>query len=403
MVKKVSKVMTILTLVGAGVVGVNSAELVATNVKAYETSSTKYFSIKWETDRLMVKSDGGTFQDNFGELVANKSAIYGSKDIYINLKGTYNLYFSDHHNKQYQNYIYGDIYADSIMFDTLYIYFYLNGECVGEFDLYELIRELNSENFYIFRCSSDETYSTVYLSIYWDLWDFYSSEQYLEMLMVSFGGTYYYDFRYLVMNTSELFGSNDVYINLGASNYLTFVDSVVYAPNNNVYGGVRADAIILRDEIFIFLLNADIVLEIDNSTILDGLGNPTSYYIVRASEVDYDIVRAYDDGYNHGYDDGYDKGLNDGQNIGYDNGRDYYGIVFNGNWRTAEWYGNYMYDKGLNETDATGFRGLLAVVFGGLGDLLAIQLLPGIYIGAIIAVPLVFGIIFFILGKRKGD
>lgn len=61
------------------------------------------------------------------------------------------------------------------------------------------------------------------------------------------------------------------------------------------------------------------------------------------------------------------------------------------------------YYKGLNETDATGFVGLLGAVFGGLGALLGIEILPGIYIGAIIAVPLVFGIIFFILGKRKGD
>lgn len=82
-----------------------------------------------------------------------------------------------------------------------------------------------------------------------------------------------------------------------------------------------------------------------------------------------------------GYNDSYFDGFNDGWYEGFDKG----------------------YNKGLNETDATGFVGLLTAVFGGLGALLSIELFPGIYIGAIIAVPLVFGIIFFILGKKKGD
>lgn len=100
-----------------------------------------------------------------------------------------------------------------------------------------------------------------------------------------------------------------------------------------------------------------------------------------------------------GYDIGYEEGLKDGKDIS----RNDYGIYIDGVWRPADWYGNYMYNQGLNETDATGFVGLLSAVFGGLGDLMAIEILPGIYIGAIIAIPLVFGIIFFILGKRKGD
>jgi len=64
---------------------------------------------------------------------------------------------------------------------------------------------------------------------------------------------------------------------------------------------------------------------------------------------------------------------------------------------------NKGYQKGIIEQDATGFSALLTTVFDGLGALLAIELLPNIHIGAIIAVPLVFGVIAFILGKRKDD
>lgn len=113
----------------------------------------------------------------------------------------------------------------------------------------------------------------------------------------------------------------------------------------------------------------------------------------------------YFDGYNDGFSDGYDAALEQYA---------YYDWV-NDKWLTAEelqekhynsgYAGGWSegYYAGLEETDATGFSALLTTIFGGLGSLLAIEILPGIYIGAIIAVPLVFGIIFFILGKRKGD
>lgn len=95
----------------------------------------------------------------------------------------------------------------------------------------------------------------------------------------------------------------------------------------------------------------------------------------------------YDVGYNvgndEGYDGGYDKGYTHGEDYGYNNGY------------------NIGYNVGLNETDATGFVGLLTAVFSGVSSLLSVELLPGIYIGAVMAVPLVFGIIYFILGKRK--
>lgn len=63
------------------------------------------------------------------------------------------------------------------------------------------------------------------------------------------------------------------------------------------------------------------------------------------------------------------------------------------------------YDIGFPEGQATdfGFTTLLASVFVGVGSFLSINILPNISIGAIIAVPIVFGIIYFIIGRRKGD
>lgn len=92
-------------------------------------------------------------------------------------------------------------------------------------------------------------------------------------------------------------------------------------------------------------------------------------------------------GYQDAIDVGYNWGLEDGKILGFNEGK----------------------QKGLLEGAAAAndfsFMGLVSQVFVGLGSLLAINLLPGISIGAIISVPIVFGIIWFIIGKRggKGD
>src|SRR5690606_10298168 len=89
-----------------------------------------------------------------------------------------------------------------------------------------------------------------------------------------------------------------------------------------------------------------------------------------------DLVREYGRGYEEGYDLGYDWGYD----MGYDDG----------------------YNKGISENMETGGFGMvLKQVFVSVGAFLGINLLPGVSIGAIIAVPIVFGIISFILGRRK--
>lgn len=100
----------------------------------------------------------------------------------------------------------------------------------------------------------------------------------------------------------------------------------------------------------------------------------------------------YSNGYNIGLNDGYNTGLTNGYNQGYDEG------FLNG---YDEGY-NYGYNVGVNEQlEDKDFTHLLKSVFIGIGSFLGINLLPGISIGAIIAVPIIFGIIAFILGRRK--
>lgn len=113
------------------------------------------------------------------------------------------------------------------------------------------------------------------------------------------------------------------------------------------------------------------------------LDNPIIYVPIElTAEYAYDI--GLNNGRQDGYDKGYDDGLDDGFDKGYDDGLD------------------AGYNKGINENVETGgFGMILASAFTALGALLSIQLLPNISIGAIVAIPIVFGVVMFIIGRRK--
>ena len=101
-----------------------------------------------------------------------------------------------------------------------------------------------------------------------------------------------------------------------------------------------------------------------------------------------DLLAEYNKGYNRGYEKGKEDGIIEGRQGAYQEGYD------NG-------YQN-GYNKGLSEQlDDKDFTVLLKSAFLAIGTFLGINLIPGISIGAIIAVPLVFGIIAFILGRKK--
>ena len=133
------------------------------------------------------------------------------------------------------------------------------------------------------------------------------------------------------------------------------------------------------------------VLAGENKAYSDG------YFEGRNDGIDIGYDLGYGDGKNDGIDIGYvdgesfgyDNGYNDGYYYGYDNG---YDLGYNDGYQTA-----------INDGESEfGITTLLSGLFVGLGSLLSIELLPNISIGMIIAVPIVFGIIAFILGKRGG-
>ncbi len=133
------------------------------------------------------------------------------------------------------------------------------------------------------------------------------------------------------------------------------------------------------------------VLAGENKAYTDG------YFEGRNDGIDIGYDLGYADGKNDGIDIGYadgesfgyDNGYNDGYDYGYDNGFD---LGYNDGYQTA-----------INDGSADfGLTAMLSGLFVGLGSLLSIELLPNISIGMIIAVPIVFGIIAFILGKRGG-
>lgn len=145
----------------------------------------------------------------------------------------------------------------------------------------------------------------------------------------------------------------------------------------------------------------------DFDTNPNVLGNSLIGYENQTSSDYYDYYNGYQDGYwdgrQYGFDLGRKSGLQSSESIGYDKGRNDFGIEINGVFVNAQDYGNMRFDDGfiLATDENYTITGMVKSVFVGLGSLLSIQLLPNISIGAIIAVPIVFGIIAFIVGRKK--
>lgn len=181
---------------------------------------------------------------------------------------------------------------------------------------------------------------------------------------------------------------------------------------NQYYGGVEyVDELFSNDSAFyVYVMYEDVAGQAYNAGYENGFedGYNSGYEngFENGKEAGYDegYIIGRDDGYNNGYNVGYNDGLEVsydlGYNDGYEDGKEY-GINFG----REHWYDvGYQagYNAGINEQLADkDFSNLLRSVFIAIGTFLGINLLPGISIGAIIAVPIVFGIIAFILGRKK--
>lgn len=115
----------------------------------------------------------------------------------------------------------------------------------------------------------------------------------------------------------------------------------------------------------------------------------------------YGYNKGVTDGYNNGLTDGYDNGYSEGMFNGQIEGKHNYGIFYNGSWLTAEQYGTIMYNEGFNSTEEGGAWGVLFSALFAPFQILGMELLPGVTIGMIVAVPLVFGLLAWILSAGK--
>ena len=116
----------------------------------------------------------------------------------------------------------------------------------------------------------------------------------------------------------------------------------------------------------------------------------------------YQYDKGFSDGYQQGYDIGYNEALNIGQTMGYNEARNFYGYYDGTKWYDAKTWGEIQFSKG--QTSETNYFAIMFTGFFSFITLLGgIELLPGLYIWHFVVFPLVFGIIFFIIGRSGGD
>ncbi len=131
------------------------------------------------------------------------------------------------------------------------------------------------------------------------------------------------------------------------------------------------------------------------------LGMTDGYELI--SEVEFE--KGFQQGLNDGYTNGYNKGYQEGISTVYENG--FGGLINPDTNNPYDETASYPYGKGYNDGfTSTESGGLWNVMFSALlapFQVLGFELLPGVTLGMIVAVPLVFGLLAWILsvGKSK--
>ena len=93
---------------------------------------------------------------------------------------------------------------------------------------------------------------------------------------------------------------------------------------------------------------------------------------------------------------GFEPGKQVGFLQGFNKGRAEYGIYFGDVWRTAEWYGDYQYNKGLSENEAyeQGLKDAQKTALGSIDKWI---------VPAIIVVIILGGFVTIIQKRKDGD
>ena len=219
--------------------------------------------------------------------------------------------------------------------------------------------------------------SNVYYLHYWITSEFDYSTDYDFKETDAFGDYWYFFWNYKDTNGFKL----EPY--LYTQNYW---NTTIYAKQVKDFNFTLRIADYIQGGVF-YEFNIYLVYT-DNSTMSSGwFGNASDsnyigFRILDDPSEDYNAGRA--DGYGIGYGEGYAEGL------------DYYDITQ----IESDAYDD-GYSDGLNaqqSADFMTFDYLLAGLFSTVGHIMSIQLLPNLTIGAIIMVPLVLGILSFIIG-----
>lgn len=119
---------------------------------------------------------------------------------------------------------------------------------------------------------------------------------------------------------------------------------------------------------------------------------------------DYELwhsSQAYNTGHYDGYNSGYNSGYSDGRTIGHDEG---YGVGFNAGKSVGNSQGYASgYEVGVSDgTRNFGMWDLFSNAFGSIGNILSIQLFPGLSVGLLISVPIAFAFILWLIHVLKG-
>jgi|GEM_PF-5166684 len=219
-----------------------------------------------------------------------------------------------------------------------------------------------------------------------------------------------YDDRYrdlyllLSTNHSYYFGSRDAFYNI-PSNVDLYVSTyekhaTLTSPAVNfllVSKEIVVDTMTICGTDINFYCNGTLEYSYTKQDILEyfeywGYSGYESIYLRFVFDLDT-AQSSWEVGYGDGFVDGYDDGIKKVYNYGF------IGTDFNDNQSYPYYQG---FNDGIETASDNSFYGIISQVFTGLGTFLAIELLPHITIGALLAVPLVFGIISFIIGKRRG-
>lgn len=142
------------------------------------------------------------------------------------------------------------------------------------------------------------------------------------------------------------------------------------------------------------------LVDLDDNDMYD-LGKAEGFLEGKAEGKAEGKIEGYNDAKTEYYQPRYDEGYTAGEIDGYNDAKtEFYQPRYDLGYSVGKSAG---YSEGLSDSDANPLLSMLISSFSAIGVILDINILPGISIGMLILIPVLFGIISFIIGKRGGN